>query len=187
MTSASVASWSPLPVLIYTSPVLFIATGLCGDTGISNARTVLLSMSNFIGRHETKVLNLLRERKVPTKSCSIFSALDTPAIWNTEDSWVFLSLTPNTTTPPAVLENALTVSHTDFGRPPEASLTSKSSHSMSSSLASSSSFVIAYGGYVCSMLKITNFQRDMNCISVKSRDLRMKSGSGAVWLRRRSG
>ena len=57
---------------------------------------------------------------------------------------VHFPLTPSIIQPPSVLEKALTVSHMDLGRPPEASLTSKSFHSISLSLASSSSFVVIF-------------------------------------------
>ncbi len=78
------------------------------------------------------------ERRVPWKSCSSFSALSTPWI----SKVLPFCLTPNTIHPPEVFENALTVSHIFFGNSDFADLTSKSSHSMSRSRATSSSFVI---------------------------------------------
>ena len=66
---------------------------------------------------------------VLVKSCSIFSGFFTPTI-----SYCFPGFfTPKTSQPPAVLEKALTVSHTFLGTSERASLTSKSSHSMSES------------------------------------------------------
>ncbi len=141
-TSISVARVSPLPVLIYTSPLLFIATGRCGDKGISKTRTHFSSMLYLRALHKIGALNFVRERNVVTISCSICSGFGTPLTINSEPSPVFFSFAPRTIQPPAVLEKALTVSHMDLGRPPEASLTSKSFHSISLSLASSSSFVI---------------------------------------------
>jgi len=63
-TSRSVARVSPLPVLIYTSPLLLIATGRCGDNGMSKARISLPSILYLMALHETGALNFVRERNV---------------------------------------------------------------------------------------------------------------------------
>ena len=137
------ARWSPLPTRIYVfDKLLLIKTGLESLGGIFTAKTIFPSKSNRSILAKMGTLNFDVERRVDVKSCSIFSGLSTPTISKVETFFSFSSRTPRIIQPPVVLEKALTVSHMDLGRPPEASLTSKSFHSTPFNRHSSSSFVI---------------------------------------------
>ena len=104
---------------------------------------VFPSMSYFLAVGNRGKFIFLPPRKAFIRSLSIFSALLMPCISN----FFPVCFTPSTSHPPEVLLKALTVSQTFFGNASAASFTSKSSHSMSFSLAISSSLVISLANY----------------------------------------
>lgn len=89
----------------------------------------------------------ITERSALMTSCSIFSFFKAYDFIGRNTLYLDF-LTPSIIIhPPAVLENALTIFHIDFDRSPVASFTSKSFHSISLGLRSSSFFVMSLIGF----------------------------------------
>src|SRR3989338_6912205 len=99
-----------------------------------NPRTTPSGNVYFLHTTSIILLNLVLFLSSVVKSCSIFVGEATPSI---SKKLPFLFI-PKTSHPPAVFENAETVSQELFGISDLASLTSKSSHSISSNLRISS-------------------------------------------------
>ncbi len=107
---------------------------------MKNAKTSFPSIWYFFAFTTISWFNFCLPRMLLKKSDSIFSPFWTPLISNLFP----LCLTPRTIHPPDVLENALTLFQMFLGSSAAASFTSKSSHSMSLSLAMSSFLVIEF-------------------------------------------
>lgn len=124
-------------------------TDLLAETGIWNAKTDFPFISNNYAVARIGTLNLDTERNVPIMSCSIFSGFSIPMISWVNTLFILTSFTPSIIIFQQYWKNALTVSHIDLGRPPVASFTSKSPHSISLSLSSNSSSFMVLSSILC--------------------------------------